>query len=544
MVVGKTKTLPIGITNVGGASCGIGSLNFVNGFGAGIGGGFCTGGTKCGEYQIVAPGVLGSLPPGQTTQVNVAFSPTSTNQVPQLPSVYFNFRSGDSAAASECTTTFPADSSNGCIDVAMSGQGDISNLEIIPGDLDFGLVTLGCKSRTQTVALYNTGASTAIHIQGITLDPATAPYYLQAPPTPFTINAGSKVSFQLTYKPTQTAVESATLKIQSDASNTTSNNPYLTVGLKGQGTTDKHQTDTFNQAAVPKVDMLFVVDDSGSFSFYQNQISQQASKFINAALKYHADYQIGVSSNDVQQTNADSSASYPGSAIDVGGLWGQPGIVTNSTPDPVGAFSKNIKLGTSGTAQREAGLELARDVLTAPSNQKPPPQGSQGFLRDDARLVVIEVQDDDDESNGSTSYFIDFFKNLKGQYNAGLVSFNAIGDFDPQTNLPTTDCVGNGEPPGQRYYDVSQGTAGKTWSLCNADWGTIADDLALGAFAGRKQFPLSRTADPATVKVQLNGAPQTVNKDYLFDQPSNSVLFAAVPLAGATIVVDYDALCL
>ena len=45
VVVGKTKTLPISITNVGGASCGIGSLNFVYGFGAGIGGGFCSGGT-------------------------------------------------------------------------------------------------------------------------------------------------------------------------------------------------------------------------------------------------------------------------------------------------------------------------------------------------------------------------------------------------------------------------------------------------------------------------------------------------------------------
>src|SRR5260221_8672950 len=393
--------------------------------------------------------------------------------------------------------------------------------------------------------MYTPATATDIHIEGITLDPTTAPFYLQAPPTPLTPAAGKQVPVQVTYKPSQAAVETATLKIQSDASNTTSNNPYVTVGLKGTGTTDKHQVDTFTQATVPKVDMLFVIDDSGSFGFYQNQISQQASKFINAALKYNADYQIGVSANDVVDRAAGSDASYSGT-IYVGGLYGQPGIVTNTTsPDPATAFSKNVKMGTNGTAQREGGLELARDVLGPPADQKAPPQGSQGFLRDDARLVVIDVQDDDDESNGSTSYFIDFFKNLKGQYNAGLVSFNAIGDFDPQTNLPTTDCVGNGEPAGQRYYDVAQGTGGKTWSICNADWGTIADQLALGAFQGRKQFPLTRYADPSMVVVTEYGAALSAGAglDYVFDQPSNSVIFSTVPPPGATIVVNYDALC-
>jgi hypothetical protein len=286
-----------------------------------------------------------------------------------------------------------------------------------------------------------------------------------------------------------------------------------------------------------------VIDDSGSFGFYQDQLSQQASKFINAALKYNADYQIGVSANDVVDRAAGSDASYSGT-IYVGGLYGQPGIVTNTTaPSPSAAFSKNVKIGTNGTAQREAGLELARDVLTAPANQKDPPQGSKAFLRDDARLVVIDVQDDDDESNGSTGYFVDFFKNLKGQYNAGLVSFNAIGGFDDTGQPAPASCNSTDPQAAQRYFDVAQATRGKTWNLCNADWSAIADELALGAFQGRKQFPLTRYADPATVVVTLNGAAQTAPRDYLFDQPSNSVIFAQVPPPGATIVVNYDALC-
>ena len=542
VMVGRSKTLPVAITNVGSANCDITGMKFVNGFGS-VGGTICFGGTSCGEYKISAPNPLSPLPPGQSTQISVTFSPTSTNQIPQLPSVYMNFHSGDSSIASECSANLPSDNSAGCIDVGMSGQGDISNLEVIPSDLDFGLVTLGCKAKTQTVTLYNTGQSTPINVQSITLDPVGAPFYVTAPPTPFAIPPSGQVAIQVTYKPSQAAEETATLQIKSDASNTTSNNPYVTVGLKGEGTTNAHQVDTFNQATTPKVDLLFVIDDSGSFGFYQSQISQQASSFINAALKYNADYHIGVSANDVVDNPAGGGNSYPGT-IYVGGLYGQPGIITNTTPNPADAFSKNVQLGTNGTAQREAGLELARDVLQAPANQKAPPNGSQGFLRDDARLVVIDVQDDDDESNGTTAYYTDFFKNLKGQYNAGLVSFNAIGAFDAQGQ--PNQCIANdSEPGGARYLAVAQGTGGQVWSICNADWGAIANQLALGAFQGRKQFALSRNADPSRpIIVTMNGAAQNTPADYSYDQPSNSVIFVSVPPPGATIVVDYYALCL
>lgn len=547
VVVGRTKTLPLVFRNVGSAACSLSNARLLNDQSLPIppiipvpGG--CQSKDTCGEYHFVNQPPA-SLAPGQSAQVLVQFAPKDTAQIAFIPTTFLFVNTSDTFAT-ECTWTPSADQSDGCVAAGLSGQGDISNLEVIPSDVDFGLVTLGCRAKQQTVTLYNTGNSTSFNINGITLDPTTAPYYIQAPPTPFAMKPGAKVPIQVTYKPTQAAVEPATLKIQTDAANTTSNNPYVTVSLKGTGTTDKHQRDTFNQAAVPKVDMLFVIDDSGSFDFYQQKLSEQAGNFITAALKYNADFRIGVSTNDVVQKDS-SGASY-NTTIYPGGLYGQPappGYVSNGTPDAIGQFSRNVRVGTGGTAQREAGLELAWDVLRPPYNQKPPPQGSQGFLRDDARLVIIDVQDDDDESNASTGFFIDYFKNLKGQFNAGLVSFNAIGAFDDQ-GQPNQCVSGSSEPGGARYLEVANGTGGKVWSLCSADWGAIADQLALGAFSGRKQFPLTRTADPATIVVTLNGAAQVSGTNYTYDQPSNSVVFAQVPAPGATIVVDYDALCL
>ncbi|HUJ28365.1 MAG TPA: choice-of-anchor D domain-containing protein, partial [Myxococcales bacterium] len=537
VTVGHDKTLPITIQNVGSASCTIGGLKFTNGLGS-VGGTICLGGTKCGDYQVTST-PASSIAPGQSTTIGITFSPRDTNQLPQLPSVYLNFHSGDPNVTSECQQNVPPDAAAGCMDVGMSGQGDVSNLAVLPSDLDFGLTTIGCNSPQENISLYNTGVSTPIHVTGITLDPVAAPFYISAPPTPFAVPPQGKVVITVKYKPSQASKETATLNVASDASNATSNNPYVTVALSGTGTTNKNQVDTFQQAARPTVDLLMIIDNSGSMQDYQSSLSQQGPSFITQALQANADFHIGVTSTENDKTDTpDSNASYR-DPIHVGGLWGRPPLIDNGDANGASDFAANIKVGTCCSDDRESGLESAWHVLTPNADQTAPPQGSKGFLRDDARLVMLALSDENDQSHGSTAFYTDFFKQVKGQYNAGLVSFNAIvGD-------PGSGCNNGGitADSGDRYVDVVNATGGKWYSICSADWGQVARDLALGAFQGRVQFALSRTADPATVVVTLNGNPQSPNIDYTFDQPTNSVIFKTVPPSGSTIVVSYDALC-
>jgi len=534
--VGKTKTLPVTVSNVGSANCSLSGIKFV---GSGTGP-ICLGGTSCGDFKVVAPGALGTLPPGQSTQINVAFSPKNTNQVPFGPEVYLDFHSGDSSHNTECTQGLPPDSANGCVQVGMSGQGDISNLVILPSDLDFGLVTLGCRAQPETISLYNTGTGSSIAIKSIALDPTTAPFYITAPPTPFSIAPQGKVQIQATYKPGAAQKDSATLKFETDASNTTSNNPYVTMALSGTGTTNSHQTDTFTQAARPTVDLLVVMDNSGSVQDYQSNLSQQGPAFINEALKANADFHFGVTTTENDQTDtANGDSAYQGDKIYVGGLFGHPGIIDGADTNAASDFAKNIRVGTCCSDNRESGLESAWHVLTPNANQVAPPQGSLGFLRDEARLVMLAVSDEQDQSHGSTGFYTDFFRQVKGKYNAGLVSFNAIiGDPGSGCNNGTVSA-----DDGSRYADVVTGTGGKWYSICSADWAQVARDMSLDAFRGRVQFPLTRIADPPTIVVTVNGTPQSVGTDYSFDQPTNSVIFKAAPPPAATIVVDYNAHC-
>ena len=63
------------------------------------------------------------------------------------------------------------------------------------------------------------------------------------------------------------------------------------------------------------------------------------------------------------------------------------------------------------------------NIMTAPT----PTQGTARVPpRRGARWVMVVVTDEVDQSHNNTAFYIDFFKQIGGQYNAGLVSFNAI----------------------------------------------------------------------------------------------------------------------
>ena len=72
------------------------------------------------------------------------------------------------------------------------------------------------------------------------------------------------------------------------------------VVLAGQGSTTPIWKDTYQQAPENQVDILFVVDNSGSMTDEQLSLVQGFQSFIDQAALWNVKYQIGVVTTDVK----------------------------------------------------------------------------------------------------------------------------------------------------------------------------------------------------------------------------------------------------
>src|SRR5690606_10339321 len=112
--------------------------------------------------------------------------------------------------------------------------------------------------------------------------------------------------------------------------------PVVTVPLMGQGTYDDEQTDIFTQVSGQKVDVLFVVDNSGSMSDEQNSLSTNFGSFLTGANQWNTDYQVGVVTTDMEGEDMPCGSGNPGHLV------GDPRYVDTSN---VQKFKDNVKVG-------------------------------------------------------------------------------------------------------------------------------------------------------------------------------------------------------
>lgn len=136
----------------------------------------------------------------------------------------------------------------------------------------------------------------------------------------------------------------------------------------------------------PKVDIVFVVDDSGSMYSHQRTLATNLGLFTSAMEQNKfLDYHIGVMSTSTQ--------SYYGS-IKPGALQGTPQFVTRLTDNGLSLLERNITaLGTSGSATERMFDPLYVGLVQKADEYNP------GFLRSEAFLVVILVTDAEDQSD-------------------------------------------------------------------------------------------------------------------------------------------------
>lgn len=260
------------------------------------------------------------------------------------------------------------------------------------------------------------------------------------------------------------------------------------------------QLDRFEQLKASAIDILFVIDNSGSMAASQDTLSSNFEHFFHLidpdqkkeGEDGEVDYRLAVATTDAIKEGGKLRAKS-----------GEPAILrSGANYDPLAIFRERVVVGTSG-ASREEGFRAAELALETASKIQDPP-GKLAFLRPGAYLYVVFVSDEDDESRDEVRYFERRLRAMKGKGNEGTVLVSAIAG-PPTAQLPDVCFDEKGSrkaSPGYRYQEMVQATGGTIGNICLADWAETLEELAFTGLGLRKRFQLSRPAryieDPET----------------------------------------------
>lgn len=470
-------------------------------------------------------------------------------------------------------TFYISDPSNSNPEVRLRGVGSNSALLITPDVLDFGRIGVGCSSRERTVTVFNTGNNpTAVNSierpAGVSANFTLSmlPGGIPAPPGPGArINPGQSIQFNVRYHVNELSLDTGFIRLFEQGRM----DPYV-LPLMGEGSRDPTNTDRYRQLQTPEVDIVFVVDNSGSMADKQAELRRNFASFIQFANNQGLDYRIGVVTTDVDpptpfnprgcpdplppqrpmrvdqgQCGYFADGNHTGTRMDP-----QWRIVTPRTrPSPEEAFAALADQGTTGSGD-EKGLAGAYQALSSPIVSG----WNNGFIRPTAYLAIIIVSDDDDQSRNSLDFYVNYFLGIKGFRNTNLFSLSAIVEppYPPRcaNGSSCADC--SGEAPGTRYIEAARRTGGLVESICpGTDWARSLQNLGLSVFGYKSRFFLTNQPVPGSVTVTVNNVridavAGTGQVRWTYDASTNSVNFAplAIPEPGSDIAISYAAECL
>jgi hypothetical protein len=340
------------------------------------------------------------------------------------------------------------------------------------------------------------------------------------------------------------------------------------AGLVGAGCSPKGSTfsllpdqNNFQQNAAStngKIDILWVIDNSGSMATSQANLAANFQRFISTFDTKGFDYRLAVTTTDayLELFGAGAAQSVFRDGTDNTSHTGVF-VVTPQTPNLSQTFLTNVQQGTFGSGDERA-FQSFKQALSNPANLP--------FPRPDAFLSVIMLSDEDDFSHATPISFDNQYSNpalyTVDSYVAFLDSLtgatsvtrsmkynvNSISILDEACRTTLSNAF-PGRKIGTRYIDLSQKTNGVQESLCG-DFGTAMSDISSKIIELVTQFFLTRVPNANSLSVTVGGvavpeltssSPQPWN-GFIYHADTNSITFHgnAVPGPGAAIAVSFD----
>jgi hypothetical protein len=432
--------------------------------------------------------------------------------------------------------------------IPVSGLGQKPCLDIDPEEVDFGAAPPDCAGREIFVSVANSCAQT-VEITDVVFDYDNFPQFIR-----YSMDGTGEFRGHVEIIVTQ----------QEDGGPVEAVYP---VAMRGEGKHDAIQTDTHVQKDRPKVDVLWVIDNSGSMGWAQNLLATQIPTFMTFAIEQKVDFHIGVTTTGVAyRTGSGCPGGFNGN--EDGRLFPHPSLgrarILKSTMARdvlLDTFAQNVMVGTCHGS--EAVYEAARRALSDPWINTPEADGgNQGFLRRDASLSIIGMTDENDvdslwEGNASedksVTRYVDFFRSLKPSRMKDSVKVHMISGGMTSCTNPNTGGTVMACP---RCVEGAALTKGVWVEICKPVGDPVWDDAFLemseGAFGFETAFGLrgqpadvtdDGIVDHNDIEVRVAGRireaiTHTGARVWHYNPESNSINFSPLYVPGANQVVE------
>ncbi len=233
------------------------------------------------------------------------------------------------------------------------------------------------------------------------------------------------------------------------------------------------------------VDILWVIDNSGSMADKQAAVRDNSAQFMAAfTSSTRLRWRMGLISTDVSQSP----------------YFGFKPIVDWTTSGAIGAFNQAVSLlGTGGSSTEQAYDPTLKHLRAFPN-----------FLRPGAFFVMIVVTDEEEQSQINTLNFLKELKQLLG----GSERFAAFTVVEPALS-------------GGRYTELVGLTKGKSYNIRSPDYGVLlaelGKDLVQRVMQVNPVILLDQRPKAETIQVVYKGRILAPGQQWTYDPEFNLV---------------------
>jgi len=394
--------------------------------------------------------------------------------------------------------------------VHLLGEGIAPVIEVDPVSYDFGTIYVGCENELALTVTnvgnaplvldnfsYNTGSSDLL-FGGI--DDANGD-----DDGLITLAEAEYDEIFVSYLPLDEYSDIAYLIIDSNDPFT----PQVQVTQEGNGVYYGTNLDVFEQPIQGATDIIFAVDKSGSMNTELSSVITNFGVFVTTMVNMDSDFHVAV-------TQADDGC------INGSDIWIDNTFTESEAESTVETM---VNLGGSYASNTERAFMLIEACLAEVGSGG----CNEGLVRDGAKLNLVGVSDEPEQSVNSWSYYLTLFQSYKDDPDDVII--HAVGGDYP------SGCSGASAYTGM--YEATVATGGQFLSICASDWASHLTSLAEAAAATLDTFQLTADAVDETIVVRIDGVTSTLGWEY--DAGQNAIIFETdyIPEGGSTIEVEY-----